>query len=297
MFSGEYYTTCRDVRHALCAALDFEADLPPLHQQIATLREKLSVARFDEKAIESIYRFQYHKHFGRECYLRTDARTQTIFSRLFALCVMEDIDPATYIAANMHGMKFWLDKNPGKSFQPNMLSGPKARNRYRVYCEIANRRLQGREDGLDGITELGKLRTALAVSEEMVARVYVSARVKGCAMSLGDAVDAANATYDLADDWFALRATIQGRERPHSNFGCYSVARLEEEYRLAKYLAAAAIGDTYIPNFSRMVGFLAFTWDNFATLIAEVRPKPRRRRFTGKLPHVTNGSLAWGSLT
>lgn len=294
MFSGEYYTTCRDARHALCAALDFEPDLPPLHQQIVTLRDRLSAARFDDASIESIYRFQYQKHFGRDPRMKSDARTQTIFSRLFALCLHEEIDPATYIAANMHGMKFWLEKNPGKSFQPNMLSGPKALNRYRVYCEIANRRLQGKEDGLDGTTELGKVRTAIAVSEEMVARTFVSAHVSGRSVSLTEAVDVANATYDLADDWFAIRATIQGRPRSRSNLACYSVSRLEEEYRLAKYLAAAAIGDTYVPNFQSRVGFLAFAWDSFASLIVEVRPKPRRRRFTGRLPHVTDGSLAWG---
>lgn len=297
MFGGEYYTTCRDARHALCAALDFEADLPSLHQQIATLRERLSVAKYDDASLESIYRFQYRKHFGRDPRLKSDARTQTIFSRLFALCLHEEIDPATYIAANMHGMKFWLEKNPGKSFQPNMLSGPRAMNRYRVYCEIANRRLQGTADGLDGTTELGKLRTAIAVSEEMVARTFVSARVNGRELSMTEAVDQANATYDLADDWFAIRAIVHGRERPRSNLACYSAPRLEEEYRLAKYLAAAAIGDTYVPNFRSKVGFLAFTWDSFASLIAEVRPKPRRRRFTGKLPHVNNGSLAWGSPT
>ena len=297
MFTDDYYCVCRNARRTICTALSFFEERETLADQIATLADDLSAGRIAQASVEEIYRFQYRKHFGRDPGALPDPRVQTIFSRIFAMCRHQDIDIATYITANMHGMRFWLSKNKGKSFQPNMLSGPKALNRYRVYCEIANRRLQGAEDGLDGRTELGKLRADLAVSEELVGRRYVSAFIHGHELSMNGAIDSTDELYSLSEDWHDVRSHLEGTMlRYDSRVSCYPLQRLQEEYRLAQLTAAAAVGDTYVPHFRTTVGVATFKWRSFAALMAAVRPKSKRRRLTGNLPHVRDGMLAWGAL-
>lgn len=297
MLSQSYYCVCRDARRAICAALDFAPDHPPLHAQIKSIHRELSAAVFRPAEIAPIYRFMYEKHFGRPCRQNLDRpQVQTLFSRLFAMCLREEIDPATFIAGNMHGMKFWLQKNRGKAFMPNMLSGPKARNRYDIFCRIANRRLQGKEDGCDSLTAIGKFRSAVVLSEELVLRRFTRARVSGRTISYEAAVGEADAVYGVAQEWFDLRQSLRTGSAPwNSPLSCYSSDRWSAESRLAQLSAAAAVGETFVRGFGAIVGIREFAAETFAALLRAVRPAPRRQHFSGSLPSVCGGSIAWGS--
>lgn len=291
----DYYCVGR-APNALVSATLHQENLPALRAQIAKQKADLSAAPIRSSSIEKIYEVQYQKHFGRRPRLKNDSRTQAIFSRVLALCLREHIDPATYISANMHGMKKWLDKNPRMAFQPNMLSGDKAHNRYCIYRKIAGRRCSFAEDACDEQTALGQLRKDLILGEEAVGGAFVSAWLHGRELAWHEAIVEATEHTALPKPWFDVtRSFRNGKPLPYRLRDGFSRDRLRAELRLATYSAAAAVGNLYSVFLQDQIGVHRFRWETFTDLLCRVRPKRKRRRFVGSLPRVKNGSLAWGS--
>lgn len=220
----------------------------------------------DPTFVGRLYDHLYQLHFDRPSRRRSDdLRTNAILGRVFSWCVMHDVDVATYIAANMTLLKDRLGRH---SFQPNMLSGEKAANRYNGYLSRANKRYRrGTHEVFVGSeTGIGRLREQLALSEESVAEYYVRVNLRGVTVTWEDAIDCADVTSEWVDFtnhrgcWRSL-AEVYGQDRP------------AQEFRLMQLRAAWSVAQGLQNGLPNRIGFTEFSWRAFLDLMQQVLPE------------------------
>lgn len=290
-----FYRVADIPRHPTTDALRFE-DGPTIEDQRAALVESLSVEQCNKYRVAEVYDFLYRKHFGRAPSKPKDPhKRDLIFSRVFVVCVKEEIDLATYITANMHGMKAWLEKNRRMTFQPNMLSGPKALNRCRVYMEITNRRMRGNSEGFDSHTAHGDLRRELHLAEFEVGKQFV-ATSRHRQTSWLEATERVCERIDLPASWTGVNALMRNDDIDNDYVreyrACYGDRRLQTEFRLSVVSATAAVLRIYRADLADVVGSTRIpTWAETAALVSEMFPL-RARTSSADLTHVP-GRLAW----
>lgn len=226
---------------------------------------------FSANEIERIYDREYVLQFGRRSPRKDTPKNAQTFTRLVYLFASEGIDPATYIAANMRAMRPFLERS-SFGFQPNMLSGERARGRYNAFLRHANRRYKrGLADVAQVDTDVASLRRALVDGETDVGDLFVRARWSGTPLTWEEAVQDAEPN----DDWLALYAEAGTTFRRWSAMlGAKGLAR---ERRLAQLQAAVAVADSFESEFSTRVGVTEFSWEALADLIArtfEWTPRP-----------------------
>ncbi len=226
-----------------------------LSQWVQDLDQQVEVT---PELIGKLYDALHLKHFGRPSRRRNTPQNNIAFGRAFAFCVRREIEPAAFISANMVLLRDWLNRSR-LSFQPNMLSGPKAEDRYNGYMRRANSRFRrGDHRVLDGSdTQIGRLRDELFADEHAVAERYVALHV--------------------ADDplpWASVAAAVQTgdswKEMTAKRGVWFSLERPAEEMQLARLRAAWAIAETYRHGLGDSIGFTDFGWPAFAALICRL---------------------------
>jgi hypothetical protein len=232
---------------------------PSLAERLVLAERAASPDRIDVTRLERLYDELYRAHFARPSRRKRSTRNDVVFGRLLSFMLTNDIDPTTFIAANMEMLR---DHCAGSvyGFQPNMLSGEKARARYNIYLRRANRRYRrGRADAFASSTELGRFRLDLMVSETEVASYYVHSGLSGSPVTW-DAAIAASAPHA---SWLALYAGQSKFDR---------VFDLECERELAVLAAAVAVAESVANGLSRRVGFEDWSWEAFRALVCRLYP-------------------------
>jgi hypothetical protein len=225
-----------------------------LAEQHAAAVAAASTERFDVTQLEKLYDALYLKHFGKRSRRKRSSRNDVLFGRLLTFFVMDDVDPETFISANMAMLH---DSCVGSryGFQPNMLSGERARARHNIFIRRANRRYKrGRSDVFDSSTDLGRFRTTLSESEADVARCFLTYDV-----SWSDAVSLA----EPPDLWLAVR---RGAHR--------CAYDLDQEKNLATLTAAVSVAEEFATGLSTRIGFDRWSWEGFRVLVRRLYPVP-----------------------
>lgn len=245
------------------------ARIPSLSEALRAVEDEVSAPTLgqDTYAIEDVYDQMYEQHFGRRSPRRRTPQNNALFSRVLALVLQEEVDLATWIAANMHGLKAFVRANPRIGFQPNMLLGEKAKGRYNAFIRATSRRMhRAKADAVNHKTQLGKMRNELFSAEVEVASYYVAAVLQGQVISW----ESATALFDLPEDWRALQRGAGARyEALVRQLGAQSI---EREQRLVRLRAACAVARSYGNNVPDVVGFREFSWAAFARLMQRLAP-------------------------
>lgn len=243
-----------------------------LSEQLAEAEREALAPSYDVTTLERIYDHQYREVFGRQPRRKRSARNDAIFGRLLSLCVSEDIDPATFIAANMHGMREFVASST-YGFQPNMLSGERARGRYNAFIRQANRRYgRGLGDVLVGRTEVGKLRRTLVFDETAVGDLFVRYRWIGTPVTWSHAADLACASSLWLD--FDRRRGAQYQDW----LARLGEKALDKERKLSQLRAAVAVADGFRSGLSDLVGVNDFSWDALADFVVSTFDRPSRSK-------------------
>lgn len=241
------------------------ATRPSLAERLLQAQQALAPGRIDVTRLEVLYGELYRAHFGRAPRLRRSTRNDAIFGRLLAFLLKEEIDPTTFISANMEMLRESCERST-YGFQPNMLSGEKARARYNIYLRRANRRAKrGRADVFAGATVLGQFRVALAVSEAEVASYFVHSGLSGSPVTWERAIDASSPSQE----WLDVRANV---DRFHGAFD------LAKERELATLTAAVAVSEEIATGLSTRIGYDTWSWESYRTLVCRLYPRTKRRK-------------------
>ena len=232
---------------------------PSIAEQLAQAERETSPDRIDVTQLERLYDELHRQHFGKPSRRRRTHRNDVIFGRLLSFMLTEEVDPTTFISANMEMLRERCANSP-YGFQPNMLSGEKARARYNIYIRRANRRYhRGRADAFASTTALGIFRLELAVSEGEVAGYYVHAGLSGDLVSWEEAIAASSPTQTWLD-------AQQGRSKYGTTFN------LDHERRLATLTAAVAVSESVETGLSTRIGFDDWSWEAYRTLVCRLFP-------------------------
>lgn len=237
---------------------------------LQALEASLAVPGFDDGAtIESIYDALYRQYFDRPSPRRRTVRNDALFGRVRSLCLQHDVDPETYIAANMLGLRDWLSSRKDLSFQPTMLSGSKAWTRYRLHSlKVRQRFRHGRRDAFAWKTRFGRLRATLALEEQSVGEYYVRAAWSGVPIDWDSAI-----VHAQPEDVWQQFEVRHGREWTHWA-SLLGHERARQEKRLAQLRAARAVADSYRQGLSEDIAFT--NWSSLADLIAHDFEPPSR---------------------
>lgn len=269
-------------KKALCRRCPVSARCRPLarewsHQRSLTelccsAEEATQAPSHDVASIERIYDHEYLTHFGRRSRRKSTPKNDLIFSRLVYLCASEDIDPATYIGANMRAMRAFVEASP-YGFQPNMLSGDRARGRYNAFVRHANRRYhRALSDVAHVDTALGKLRRDLVFGETEVGELFVRSAWAGRPIEWWQAIERA----DPSSVWLDFESQRGGVWTDW--VGRVGAPRAQQEKQLARLRAAVAVANTFESDFADHVGVTDFSWTALAEMVARTFPAPRREK-------------------
>jgi hypothetical protein len=158
------------------AAVDGEGDLSPVR----------------------LYSLLYAKVYGRSPTPRELGRPRLIriLAHLQQFCAAEGLDLATWLAAQLYCMRDAVQRLRFRGrplgFQPNMLAGANARQRYNDYIQRMTRRMKRAEaDSMEPGTALMALRSLLLEGEVAVGAYIVAGALGGCRVSLQDAIQRA----------------------------------------------------------------------------------------------------------
>lgn len=236
---------------------------PSIAEQLVQAERETSPDRIDVTQLERLYDELYRAHFGREPRRKRSHRNDVIFGRLLSFMLTQEVDPTTFIAANMEMLREHCAHSP-YGFQPNMLSGEKARARYNIYLRRANRRYRrGRADAFGSTTELGLFRLDLTVSESEVAGYYVHAGLSGDLVSWEDAIRASSPSKAWLD-------AQEGRSKYGGTFD------LAHERKLATLAAAVAVSESVATGLSTRIGFDDWSWEAYRALVCRLFPPVER---------------------
>ena len=227
----------------------------------------------DSASLERIYDHMFEMHFGRKSKRRRSSRNDVVFGRLLSLFLREGIDPATFIVANMVGLRDFALASP-YGFQPNMLSGEKALGRYNAFIRRSNRRYRrGLGDVADSKTEMGRLRTLLALDETDVGDEFVRSRW------LGEAIDWWEAVERVApsDVWVSVQTECGSEyQRLCAGLTAETIAR---ERTLASLKAAVSVVNGFAAGLADRIGVTEFSWMALSDLIGRTFEPPKPRSF------------------
>lgn len=233
----------------------------------------IATPSFDVASVERIYDHEFQQHFGKRSRRKSTPKNDLIFSKLVHLCASEGIDPATFISANMRAMRDFVASSP-YGFQPNMLSGERARGRYNAFVRHANRRYKrGLGDVAHTDSELGRLRRALASDETSVGELFVRSAWAGSPISWGDAIEMA----DPGSTWLDFHSQRGGV------FGVWEQRlgkpTLQREKRLAELRAAVSVANGFESDLADRIGVATFSWQALADLVVRTYPQQARQVF------------------
>jgi len=236
--------------------------------------EKSMVISSETLNLPQLYTRLYEQHYGtRDCPdLVTGAAAFGAFGWVDRFCRENDIDPALWITAQMHGMKMFLDKQRESGghcpyFRINMLCGDKAKVRYNVYLRIAYRRF--RHVGVDvfnGRTDLTKLCVELKEDEERIGAFYCMNVVEGHPVSWRECVNVCEA----GELWRAVHevpgiASMKKLTELRQTYDMETIKRLKT---LATLRAAVAVASRYAYDLADRIGYRdPFLWNDFAMLL------------------------------
>ncbi|KKM20128.1 hypothetical protein LCGC14_1648670 [marine sediment metagenome] len=247
---------CRDctLRKACFDAAARWATRPSLSEALADVEKNASVRG---QNIVEVYRRLYEKHFDRRITIPATVRNTSIFKQVVKLCEEEHVDLRTWITAQMHGMKMWLESeeaNPRRiGFMVNMLVGANARKRYNTYIRWATKRYgQAIESSFDSFTVEGQFRAGITGEDERLGAYICGLTIAGEKADLNEVIKEVAPTLD----WYALFRAI-----PLSVKSCEDRAALarasvlvhqhgeeflKETKVLVRLRAAAAVAERYI---------------------------------------------------
>jgi hypothetical protein len=240
-----------------------------LSELLADADARLRHARSDE-TLQEIYDRLHREIFGTISRRSSSEANEDLFARLFAFLRREEIDLATYVAGNMWAMKPWVESNPRIGFQPNHLSGERALRRYYAYLGRQRRRFrQQRHTGETGGTLTANIRQQIFLGEYAVGLEYVRTYVAEGDASWAAAIEEAQPSAD----WRAVECGPSGGKRYHELCTIFGTHRLSAEKQRATLKAACVVAESYEHDLSHRVGVRgAFTWADFAVLIARLYP-------------------------
>ncbi len=275
------------------------------HKSITELCVELEAALRTPKGsdLSDLYARMYLQHFSRSPRRFDSNRTLKVFKRVQEFCESEDIEPAMWITAQMHGLKNWL-RDPQKNrrrvtFMPTMLSGENAKRRYNVYIRMAQARYKRAAcDTFDAQTDEGLLLSELTGAEERVGEYYVRETVLGREPTLDDAVE--HAIPGL--NWVAVFLDVEAKKEfmaffkhatlLRSRLGADRVAQLK---RTVQIRAAFNVTERFAHGLPDRIGLadgVEFRWMALARLLRRLKPEVPAREKAMKL-HRTPGFL-WG---
>lgn len=227
----------------------------------------------DVATVERIYDHAYEQQFGRRSYRKQTPKNDLIFGKLVYLFASEGIDPATYITANMRAMRSFVADSP-YGFQPNMLSGVRARGRYNGFIRHANRRYRrGLGDVAHGETDLGRLRRELVFAETDVGGFFVRFAWIRKAISWDEAIEMADPSSTWLDFHSGSGLTYQ------SWVSRLGVARVRQEIELMRLRAAVSVVNAFEIELADRIGVSEFSWEALAALIVRTFDAPQRPEF------------------
>lgn len=234
----------------LCAAAEAAAESPTL----------------DRASIERIYDCEYERHFGRRSSRKRSPTNDVVFGRLFSLCVTEEVDASTFIAANMAALRPAL-QHGGYAFHPNMLSGEKARARYNAFIRKANRRF-GRAlgDTAESTSAMGVMRRTLLLDEQEVGDFFVRSAWTGTPISWDGAVEHTNPS--------GLWRDVEGRQGSEYRSLCMNIGQegVVREKRLALLRAAVGVANGFREGLADQIGVAEFSWPDLSAVICRTFP-------------------------
>jgi len=240
-----------------------------LAEQLAAQESALATPTLDQAAIERIYDELYARHFGKRSRRRTSTRNNTTFGRLLSYCLREEVDPATFITANMVGLK--RGGLPPCGFQPNMLAGEKAKGRYNAFVRSSRRRYRRTlHDVADSSSVLGKLRRELFHGERDVATLFVRSHLTS------DPLTWAGSVRMTEPPVIWLQFQEQGGAGYVGFARQFGEERATQERKLAMLKAAVSVAESFETGLSTRVGCSDFAWEDFAALVVSHFPPPAR---------------------
>lgn len=227
--------------------------------------DRVPDARFQQRIYDQLYLL----HFGKPSRAKPSLKTNEIFGRLASWCARNEVDFATFIAANMTLLKPRLKRY---GFQPNMLRGENAERRYNGYLARANRRYRCGSHSVFAGTEtwVGRIRADLVETESEIADVFVRANLGGEPTTWEQAVACCEHTAVWVEfakkrgAWTTL-VSFYGSDRP------------VEEQKLAQLRAAWSVAQGLQHGLPDRIGFTEFTWSGFLDLMRQVLPEPKTR--------------------
>lgn len=264
-------------------------------ESLAELARRLdmeSTVTVNAETLEDVVRQLYRKHFGRQMpeSIVDGDRAVRALTRTQRLCDLTGADPVIWVAAQLHGLSKAL-RESGRTFQLNMLCGPRAIFRYNTYLRWAHRRFRhGTEQAFDHWTPLGKLRNTLTADEARVGGLLVSTLYHGEAMSPKQAAKDVRPSLD----WWAcatpLRTdpVVKRRGMLLRKFGKDGLA---ETMRMARVKAMYEVAVGFGHDLPERIGVRDETvdWVSLAVLLRETVKTPTLPNIT-----VTAPGAAWG---
>lgn len=260
------------------------ASLP--HHSLAERVHELQ-SELDEEPIQdagAIYDKLYLELLGEESRRKPSPRNKAMLTRAWAWCEDNKVDFGTYVAANMT----LLRTSSKRRFQPNMLSGANAQNRYHGYMARANRRYRhGHRDAFAATeTWLGRTRVNAVLSETSIAEIYVGANLNDCPTTWEEAMGAADT---LCAEWTSL-TNRRGKVWVEIS-KLWDSKRAESERQLMIVSAAWNVAQGIQPGLPERIGYTEFQWPAFLSLMQEILPE---RRVREKVDLSDVDVLLWG---
>jgi hypothetical protein len=277
--------SCYGIHHhvarKLCKPCRFQATCAVRSQ---TQRERKSLSQLAAEAEAAlfrapehepfavIYQHVYERVFGERLWVRTieTPRAVAMFAKVAAYCAEAEIDPELWIQAQMEAIKPRLLKMkaiPGArvtSFQPNMLSGEKAKYRYNDHIRLLNRKTQQVEvDSMPQESALFHVLCEIAQEECRLLWFLSQSRIAGETMTVAEAVQ----LLDMLPEWqfvAGLASIVPGADRE-------TVWRLDKVRNAAVLKGADYCAAMYSPHWSNRIGVnLPFDHSAFADLIVQM---------------------------
>lgn len=202
-----------------------------------------------------IYDQLYRLHFGRRSFRRNDnMRHNTALGRAYRWCLENEVDFATFVAANMTLLG---DRCGRYGFQPNMLSGENAIRRYNGYVARANRRYRrGNRDAFGGKTWIGLIRQRATATETEIGDLFVHTNLSGGSLTWEDACD----LVERSEEWSDLQQRRGAYLRIADLYGKY---RADRERTLVTWKAVWNVAQGLRHGLPDHFGFTEMTWSFF----------------------------------
>lgn len=249
-----------------------------LSEVLAAHERSLEAPATDEARPEDTYDRLHREIFGRKSHRKDSYQNRHTFSKLLAFCLGQEVDLATYVAANMLSWQPWMQRYKSRAFRPTWLLGDKAKRTYHAYLARSNRRYnRGRLSVYEGTafehsSFIAELRRRLYLGEWDAAEDFVAAFVTWGRASWEDSVQRTEPCLE----WRALQ---RGSGDPYYHDLCVRIGTtaLQGERQFATLRVAADLAEKYQYGLSDRIGFRHFSWQSFAELIGRLFPRIERR--------------------